>query len=128
MKEMEESAQLSYLVAHHLVDHMGFAKKKVAFQYVLVFPVTKATDTTVLISMNVQALKRTSATSTRFVQTQKDPMSVAALKDIKARDETVQISTSVRALKQTSVTPTHCVPIQKDLTSVVVSADMKEMA
>jgi len=41
--------------------------------------------------MNVQALKRTSATSKRFVQTQKDPMSVAALKDIKARDETVQV-------------------------------------
>ena len=41
--------------------------------------------------MNVQPLKRTSATSTRFVQTQKDPMSVAALKDIKARDETVQV-------------------------------------
>lgn len=41
--------------------------------------------------MNVQALKQTSVTSTRFVQTQKDPMSVAVLKDIKAGDGTVQV-------------------------------------
>lgn len=41
--------------------------------------------------MNVQALKQTSVTSTRFVQTQKDPMSVAVLKDIKAGGGTVQV-------------------------------------
>jgi len=41
--------QTSYLVARHLVVQMGFAKKKMDSQYVLVFRVSKAMDTIVLV-------------------------------------------------------------------------------
>lgn len=41
--------QPSYLVARHLVVQMGFAKKKMDSQHVLVFLVSKATDTIALV-------------------------------------------------------------------------------
>jgi len=74
MRVTEEIAQPSSPPVHHLVVQTRSVKRVLDFSFVIVMLVTKVTDTTVQMSMNVKVLEQTVVIRTPCVPTLKAPM------------------------------------------------------